>query len=109
MRGAHAEQLALEHLQAHGLQVLERNYRVRGGEIDLIAKDGEVIVFIEVKERNSSRYGTALEAVTPRKAELIRRAALQYIVTTFQRDDLFCRFDVIAVDAGMLEWHQNAF
>ena len=109
MRGAHAEQRAFEHLEAHGLTVLERNHRVRGGEIDLIAQDGEVIVFVEVKERASDRYGSALEAVTPRKAALVRRAALEYAVKRLGRDDVLCRFDVIAIDAGRLVWHQNAF
>jgi putative endonuclease len=109
MKGEEAETRALEHLLAHGHTLLERNYRIRGGEIDLITLECEVTVFTEVKQRGRSDFGTALESVGAKKAQLIRRAALRYL----ERDDVFCRFDVIAIEgspsSGELIWVKDAF
>ncbi|MBC7646279.1 MAG: YraN family protein [Pseudopedobacter sp.] len=109
MKGEEAETRALEHLLAQGHVLLERNYRIRGGEIDLITLEGEVMVFTEVKQRKRGNFGTALESVSAKKVKLVRRAALRYM----KRDDLFCRFDVIAIEgdplSGALIWVQDAF
>ncbi|MBB6099936.1 putative endonuclease [Deinobacterium chartae] len=95
MRGERAEQRALAHLLGLGHTLLARNYRIPGGEIDLITRaPGGETVFTEVRQRGGRRYGSALETVTPRKVALLRRAALAYL----GRDDLPCRFDVIAID-----------
>jgi putative endonuclease len=113
MRGAWAENLAVAHLEAHGLEVLARNYRIRGGEIDAVMREDTVIVFVEVKQRSSDAFGGALEAVTVQKMTLLRRAALHYLVKELHSDDLPCRFDLLLVhgDAqrNRLEWLQNAF
>ncbi|WP_034386915.1 YraN family protein [Deinococcus sp. YIM 77859] len=98
MKGAAAEARAAAHLAALGREVLARNYRIPGGEIDLITRDGDVLVFTEVRQRRRSRHGSAAESVTPRKLALMRRAALTYLTREFGRDDLPCRLEVLAVD-----------
>jgi putative endonuclease len=112
MRGAWAEDLAVMHLESNGLEVLARNYRIRGGEIDAVMREGTIIVFVEVKQRSSDAFGGALEAVTAQKT-LLRRAALHYLVNELQSDDLPCRFDLLLVhgdaQSNRLEWLQNAF
>ena len=97
MKGAAAEDRALAHLLAQGHRLLARNYRLPGGELDLITLDGGVTVFTEVRHRGGTRFGGALESVTPRKQALLMRAALAYLVREHGRDDLPCRFDVITV------------
>ena len=77
--GAQGERIAAAHLETCGLVVSERNYRTRYGEIDLIARDGEQIVFTEVRTRRSAAYGTPEESLTPRKQARLVKAALEYI------------------------------
>ncbi|GGJ84185.1 YraN family protein [Deinococcus aquiradiocola] len=112
MKGAHAEDRALAHLLAAGHTLLARNYRVPGGELDLVTLDGPVTVFTEVRQRRGVAHGSALESVTPRKVALLRRAALTYLTREHGRDDLPCRFDVIVVQgderSGPLTHLQNA-
>ena len=99
MKGADAEARAAEYLQAQGREVLARNYRIPGGEIDLVTREpGGTLVFTEVRQRRQSRYGSAAESVTPRKLALMHRAALEYLTRELGRDDLPCRLEVIAVD-----------
>ena len=109
INGAWAEDIAAQHLEAAGLSITQRNYRVRGGEIDLIALEGIVTVFVEVKQRTQSSHGTAGEYITPRKSALIRRTALQYL----GRDDVACRFDAVLVEgdarACKITWLKDAF
>ena len=71
--GRYGERVAAEHLQAAGLVVLDRNWRCRWGELDLVARDGEVLVGVEVRTRRSLAAGTPLESVTPRKVARLRR------------------------------------
>jgi len=97
MKGAGAEDRALAHLLALGHDLLARNYRIPGGEIDLITRVGGVIVFTEVKQRRTAHYGSPLESVTPRKLALLRRAAVHYLSAVHGHDDLACRFDVIGI------------
>ncbi|RKU16908.1 YraN family protein [Candidatus Poribacteria bacterium] len=90
------ESLAVKHLKARGCEILAQNYRVRRGEIDLIARDGEFIVFVEVKTRRSLRFGLPQAAVTLQKQRQISKVALAYL----QAQNLLdapCRFDVIAI------------
>jgi putative endonuclease len=97
--GSNAEALAARWYEARGCRVLERGYRSRLGEVDLILEDGPHLVFCEVKSRRSGRFGTPEEAVTPRKQAKIRRLAEEYQ----QKRRLFAvpvRFDVVAVDLG---------
>ena len=77
--GAHGERLAERHLTAQGMVVLDRNWRCPAGEIDLVARDGDVLVICEVKTRTSDRFGAPLEAVTARKAARLRRLAAAWL------------------------------
>jgi putative endonuclease len=79
--GALGEQVARAFLEKRGYKVLETNFRTREGETDLIALEGEVVVFAEVKARTSHALGTPQEAVTPRKVERIKNLALEYLAT----------------------------
>lgn len=78
--GRLGERLAEEHLRAAGMAILDRNWRCRFGEIDLVARDGDTLVVAEVKARRSDRYGTPADAVTPRKAARLRRLAGLWLV-----------------------------
>jgi putative endonuclease len=94
--GRYGEDLAVRHLEEHGITVLERNWRCVLGELDVIARDGQALVVCEVKTRRSSAYGTPVEAVTARKARRLRRLALQWL----DERQVFVptiRFDVIGV------------
>jgi putative endonuclease len=77
--GAFGERVAERHLVDAGMTILARNWRCRDGEIDLIARDGDCVVFCEVKTRSSDRFGTPLEAITPQKAARIRRLAARWL------------------------------
>ena len=90
------ESLAVAHLKARGYKILARNYRAVRGEIDLVAQDGDCIVFVEVKTRRSLKFGAPQAAVTTQKQRQISKVALVYL----QTENLLsasCRFDVIAV------------
>lgn len=107
-QGAAAENLAAQYLQEQGLRLLERNYRVRGGEIDLIAQEGETLVFVEVRLRRSQRFGGAAASVDIHKQTKLLLAAQHYL----RGRDLPCRFDVLLldeIDAARIDWIQNAF
>lgn len=99
MKGAEAEVRAAAHLQGLGRELLARNYRLPGGEIDLVSRtpDG-TLVFTEVRQRRSARYGSAAESVTPRKLALMHRAALTYLTRECGRDDLPCRLEVLTIE-----------
>ncbi len=77
--GAHGEDLAARHLAQQGLVVLDRNWRCEAGEIDLVLRDGDVLVICEVKTRSSTDYGEPLEAVTDVKVARLRRLAVQWV------------------------------
>ncbi len=81
------------------MRILARNYRCRAGEIDVVARDGETIVFVEVKERRSESHGTAVEAVTARKRARVVRAARLYAASEGLSESPV-RFDVVAIDWG---------
>jgi putative endonuclease len=107
-RGQAAEELAASFLTAQGLTEIQRNYRVRSGEIDLIMRDGEHLVFIEVRYRNSRRYGGAAASVTPTKQTRLARAAQHFLLQ--HGHDLPCRFDVVAIDGQQRPtWIKDAF
>ena len=106
--GGGAEDQAARLLQRHGYRIVERNYRCRLGEIDLIASDGEGLVFVEVRMRNGAAFGSALESVTPHKKKRLIAAARHYLRELGREP--YCRFDVIAIDeGGPPEWHPGAF
>ena len=117
-QGHNAEQQACEHLLRQGLQLLERNYRSRYGEIDLIMRQDNTLVFVEVRYRQSSRFGSPAETVDARKQAKIRATAEHYLQQHPQRAGVSCRFDVVAMapasDATQaarytLHWLPDAF
>ncbi|MDO4263874.1 MAG: YraN family protein [Deinococcus sp.] len=101
MKGADAEERAARFLAAQGREVLARNYRIPGGEIDLVTREGGTLVFTEVRHRRGRRYGSAAESVTPRKLALMHRAALEYLTRELGRDDLPCRLEVLTIDGDV--------
>jgi putative endonuclease len=107
--GAAAERVAEAFLLARGLRVIERNYRCRGGEIDLIAADGAALVFVEVRLRRSGGFGGAAASVTRAKQGRILRAARHYLAG---RPEVPCRFDAVLLDRLApegVEWIRDAF
>jgi putative endonuclease len=94
--GDYGERLAARYLEAAGLVVLERNWRCPGGEVDLILRDGDDVVFCEVKTRRSERFGAAAEAVSPAKVRRLRRLAARWLAESSVRAREV-RFDVVAV------------
>lgn len=109
MRGGEAEALAAEYLARQGLTVTRRNYRCRFGEIDLIARDGITVVFVEVRSRRKDNYGGVAESITGTKRVRVIRAARHYLAGA--RQDPPVRFDVILIrgDPGQVEWIRGAF
>ncbi len=110
--GTRGEELAVKHLTGLGMEILERNYHFGHGEIDIVARDGEVLVFCEVKTRASDRFGDPEYAVTPRKRSQIRRIAQGYLYE-HQIATQACRFDVVAIrltgDTSSVNHISNAF
>lgn len=106
--GKQYESLAAEYLQRQGMVILERNYRDRTGEIDLIGRDGAFLVFVEVKYRRDLRTGEPAEAVTARKQQRIRRTA-QYYLYSHRCGNVPCRFDVVSILGEEIRWIPDAF
>ena len=104
--GQQAEALAAGFLKKRGLTVVTRNYRCRGGEIDLICRDGKGLVFVEVRQRSRSDFGGAAASITASKRRRIILAAQHYLLGKPACD---CRFDCVLIDGGELEWIKNAF
>lgn len=116
-QGKQGEHAARSYLEKQGLTFVAANFRCQRGEIDLIMKDGDTLVFVEVKKRKNDHFGSALESVTPRKQHKIRLAAeyfLQQSPKTLRHQTqslqtLPSRFDVVGICAGQLNWIRNAF
>lgn len=107
--GTNAEQKVKQYLQSHGIDVLEMNYRCRQGEIDVIAKDQEYYVFIEVKYRNSAQYGYPMEAVDARKQRRISKTAAYYLYSHGLSEYTPVRFDVASLTQSTITYYKNAF
>ena len=108
--GAAAEDAAARHLQKQGLTVLERNLRFRGGELDLVCREGASLVFVEVRLRRDARYGGAAASVDTFKQRRLAYAAQLYLLERFGSRPPPCRFDVVAFSAdGTIEWIRDAF
>ena len=106
IEGDAAEDKALHYLQQHGLTLMQRNFRCKGGEIDLIMQEAAALVFVEVRKRADTRHGGAAASVTARKqARLI--IAAQVFLQRYRMPPA-CRFDVIAIDGSAIEWLKNA-
>lgn len=110
-KGEQAEQLACSYLQQQGLRLLEKNYRCRQGEIDLVMQHNGNLIFVEVRQRSDERFGGALASVTTKKQEKLRLAALHYLQHKAPRAN--ARFDVVAVQGNTtqphIEWIRDAF
>ena len=110
--GKTGEDLACAELEKRGYAIVARRYRKRGGELDIVARDGPTLVFVEVKARHGRAFGEAAEAVTVFKRRRITRLALDYI-TGHHLADCPCRFDVVSIHldsgAAVIELFQNAF
>lgn len=114
--GTAGEAVAADYLERRGLTVLERNFRVRGGELDLICRAAGVIVFVEVRLRNHKMgheaydkgYGSAATSITAAKQRRLILAA-QHWLTRHHQHDAPCRFDCVLIDDGQLEWIRDAF
>ena len=106
--GTRYEQLAETHLQEMGYQILEQNYRCKRGEIDLVAKDGEYLIFCEVKYRSALTAGHPLEAVDARKQRKILQAARMYLLE-HGLEEVPVRFDVVGICSDEVIVIQNAF
>jgi putative endonuclease len=96
-QGKAGEDLAAHFLEQSGLKILERNFRFERGEIDLIAEEGEELVFVEVKARRSNAFGAPEDAVTEKKQEQVHAVAEGYLFI-HDIDDRPCRFDIIAIE-----------
>jgi putative endonuclease len=106
-KGRAGEDAAAAYLEHAGYRIVRRNLRLPGGEVDLLCRDGQTIVFVEVKARTSARFGRALSAVDARKRATLRRLAADYVQIVAPNAGV--RFDVVAVDGDRITLHRNAF
>ena len=110
--GKTGEDLACRELERRGYAIIARRHRCRGGELDIIARDGPTLVFVEVKARDSREFGDAAEAVTWQKRRRIVRLASEYVMR-HHLSDAPCRFDVVSIQFDdqrpVIEVYQNAF
>jgi putative endonuclease len=111
--GKHAEEQTCKYLRKQGLKLIESNYRCDYGEIDLIMRDGECVVFVEVRARTGQNFLDGLESVSSSKQSKIIKTATYYLQQTKQLNKVFCRFDVVAVKSQdeqlQFHWVKNAF
>ena len=108
-RGDDAETLAAGYLEAQGLSLLQRNYHCRFGEIDLVMKQGGMIVFVEVRMRSHTAFGGAAASITASKQQKLIRTAEHFLQ---QHGNAACRFDAIVMntlDSSQIEWIRDAF
>jgi len=102
--GRNSEQLASQYLQKNGYEIIQQNYRTRQGEIDIIARDNNTIVFVEVKARTSTNYGHAVQALTRKQQIRLSKTALIYLYKNKLLNQKV-RFDVVAIQKNL----QNSF
>ncbi|WP_410474854.1 YraN family protein [Guyparkeria sp. TX1] len=111
--GQQAETLALRHLERTGLKLLRRNARAGRGEIDLILRDGDTLVFVEVRAREDGALVAAAESLSARKCAKVRETAERLIASQPAWQGLYCRFDVVAITArgahNHIDWLPDAF
>ena len=105
--GQDAEDIAAAYMESRGLKIVARNYRCRFGEIDIIAEDQGTLVFVEVRMRTRTDFGTAAESIHAAKRRRLVAAARHYLART--RADRACRFDafLVAGSSGAVEWLKN--
>lgn len=109
LRGVDAETRALRHLEARGLKLVTRNWRCKGGELDLVMTDGATLAVIEVRSRARSDYGSALESVDARKQGRLVHATQLFLAAHPEHAQREVRFDVVTLDGTDLQWLKAAF
>ncbi|WP_035056357.1 YraN family protein [Andreprevotia chitinilytica] len=102
MRGQEAENRAAEYLVNRGLKLVARNWRCKAGELDLICRDGNTLVFVEVRQRRSRAFGGAAASITASKRAKLWAAAQSYLQTV--RPTPPCRFDAVCIDGERIDW-----
>jgi putative endonuclease len=111
--GARYEDIALDHLERAGLALIERNYTCRYGEIDLVMRERDTVVFVEVRYRRGGVFGDGIDSVDAGKRAKLVRAAEVFLINHPRHAGATCRFDVIAMTgdaaAPALDWRRNAF
>ena len=107
--GDEYEKIAAGYLENAGYTIIGKNFRIRNAEIDIIARDGEYICFVEVKYRKTLNCGMAAEAVDHKKQHKITMAALYYMQKNNYNEWTPCRFDVLAIDDQNIQLYKNAF
>lgn len=110
--GKLGEDRAGSFLESRGFDIIERNYNFKkAGEIDLIAARENLLLFVEVKSRNSDRYGGALYSIGTKKRKTLRLVASQFLAShpDFNKDDIICRFDMIALENDEITWIEDIF
>ena len=108
-KGSRYEELAAAYLISQGLIVLDTNFRFRRGEIDLIAREGDTLCFVEVKGRRDDRFGDPAEAVDSRKQATIRLTARWYLLKKKLPEETSCRFDVISICGSEIRYIRDAY
>ena len=106
--GQRGEDLAADYLSRQHLTLIARNHRCRGGEIDLICREGRTLVFVEVRQRSSGAFGGAAASITATKRRRLILAAQHYLATV-GTPDADCRFDCVLIEGAQIEWIKNAF
>ncbi len=107
-RGDQHEKIACNYLCSQGLTLIASNYHTRHGEIDLIMRDKDTLVFVEVRYRSSNKFGGAVMSITPGKQRKIALTALQFLQRN-NKTNHYCRFDVIAISDHETQWIKSAF
>lgn len=105
--GKRGEAQAAHFLEGHGLTVLARNYRCRGGELDIVCREGRTLVFVEVRLRSSGAFGGAAASITATKQRRIVLAAQHYLTST-GKTDADCRIDCVLIEGDTVTWLKNA-
>lgn len=110
IKGDNKERFAEDYLLAKGWQLIERNFNCKAGEIDLIMKDDDYLVFVEVRYRETNEFGGALASITPNKQRKLHRAAEFYLLKHFNNSPPPCRIDAVGIEGdNRIEWIKNAF
>lgn len=108
-RGRAGEDEAVRHLERHGLAIVDRNVELAGAELDIVARDGDTLVFVEVRTRAEDRLGDPLETIDRRKRTSILRAASAWLVAHDAWEQVPVRFDVVGIVDGEITWIRDAF
>ena len=112
-RGQWAEHLAEDYLAKHGLKLIQRNYTCRMGEIDLIMREHDTIIFVEVRYRKNDQYGGGLESIDFRKQKKVKITAMHYLQNNDRNQEHSCRFDAMIITGissePSINWIKNAF